>query len=125
MLNQYETVFITTPILSEVQMKETVEKFKTIITDGGGEMIHEDYWGLRKLAYPIKNKTTGFYYLIEYKAPGTLIGTLEIEFKRNEKIIRFLTVKLEKYATIYNEKRRKMKKNADKEPQKEPQKKEK
>ena len=84
MLNQYETVFITTPVLSESQMKETVDKFKKILTDNGAEIVHEENWGLRKLAYPIQKKSTGFYYMIEFRADGELIQKIETEFKRDE-----------------------------------------
>lgn len=107
MLNQYEVVFIMTPVLSEEQMMDTVTKFKKILTDNGSEIVHENNWGLRKLAYPIQKKNTGFYYLVEFKAPGMLIGKLETEFKRDERIMRFLTVKLDKHAVAYNEKKRK------------------
>ena len=55
MLNHYETVFITTPVLSEIQVKEAVEKFKAVITENGGNIEHEEAWGLRKLAYPKEN----------------------------------------------------------------------
>ena len=110
MKNHYETVFILTPVLSEVQIKEAVDKFKGIITENGGEVIHEDYWGLKKLAYPIQNKSTGFYHMMQFKSDGQLIKKLEVEYKREERVIRFLTVKLEKYAQIYAEKRRNMKK---------------
>jgi len=106
MLNQYETVFIMTPVLSEDQMMDTVNKFKKILTDNGTEIVHENNWGLRKLAYPIQKKNTGFYYLIEYKAPGELINKLEVEFRRDERIMRFLTVALDKHAIAYNEKKR-------------------
>jgi small subunit ribosomal protein S6 len=106
MINQYETVFIATPVLSETQMKEAVEKFKAIITDNKGEIINEENWGLRKLAYPIQKKSTGFYYLIEYRSDGKLIQKLETEYRRDERIIRFLTVKMDKYAMEYSEKRK-------------------
>ena len=106
MLNQYETVFITTPVLSESQMKETVEKFKKILTGGGAKIVHEENWGLRKLAYPIQKKSTGFYYLIQFQAEGAIIGKLETEFKRDERIIRFLLVILDKYAVEWAEKKR-------------------
>ncbi len=106
MMNQYETVFIATPVLSENQMKEAVEKFKKIITGHNGEIVNEENWGLRKLAYPIQKKSTGFYYLIEFKAENQLIQTLEVEYRRDERIIRFLTVKLDKYAVEYSEKRK-------------------
>jgi len=106
MLNQYETVFITTPVLSESQMKETVDKFKKILTESGSEIVHEENWGLRKLAFPIQKKSTGFYYLIEFRAEGDLVRKFETEFKRDERIIRFLTVGLDKYAVEYAEKKR-------------------
>ncbi|MEA1886891.1 MAG: 30S ribosomal protein S6 [Bacteroidota bacterium] len=109
MLNQYETVFIATPVLSETQMKEAVQKFKKVITDNDGEIVHEENWGLKKLAYPIQKKSTGFYYLIEFKAPGELIDKLEVQYRRDERIIRFLTFKMDKYAVQYAEKKRKQK----------------
>lgn len=110
MLNQYETVFIITPVLSEVQMKETVNKFTKQITDNGGEIVHQDNWGLRKLTYPIQKKTTGFYYLIEFKSDPEFIQNLEIQYKRDERIIRFLTFRMDKYAVEYSLKRRSLKK---------------
>jgi len=106
MMNQYETVFITTPVLSEAQMKETVQKFIKILKDGGAEIVHEENWGLKKLAYPIQKKSTGFYYLIEFKAEGETIQKLETEYRRDERIIRFLTFKMDKYAIQYSEKKR-------------------
>jgi small subunit ribosomal protein S6 len=109
MLNHYETVFIANPVLSAPQMKEAVDKFKAIITEGKGEIVHEEDWGLRKLAYPIQKKSTGFYYLIEYKVEGELINKIETEFRRDERVMRFLSVKLGKYAFAYAEKKRSMK----------------
>jgi small subunit ribosomal protein S6 len=107
MVNNYETVFIATPVLSDEQMKETVKKFRSILTEHGADVVFEDDWGLRKLAYPIQHKTTGFYYLIEFKSPGELIDKLETEFRRDERILRFLTVRVDKYHAEYNAKRRK------------------
>lgn len=106
MMNQYETVFIMTPVLSDQQMKETVEKFKGVLAAQGAEIINEESWGLKKMAYPIQKKSTGFYQLIEFKAEPTAIDKLEIAFRRDERVIRFLTVKNEKYAALYAEKRR-------------------
>ena len=106
MMTQYETVFIMTPVLSDQQMKETVEKFKGVLTAQGAEIINEESWGLKKMAYPIQKKSTGFYQLIEFKAEPTAIDKLEIAYRRDERVIRFLTVKNEKYAAIYAEKRR-------------------
>ncbi|MCK5538696.1 MAG: 30S ribosomal protein S6 [Bacteroidales bacterium] len=118
-MNQYETVFIATPVLSEEQMKETVKKFRSMITENGAEVVYEDDWGLRKLAYPIQHKTTGFYYLIEFKAEGEFIDKFETELRRDERIIRFLTVKIEKYHAIFNEKRRKKQSNTEEKSNKE------
>ncbi len=109
MLNHYETVFIATPVLSDVQMKEAVKKFKKILTDQGAEIVHEENWGLKKLAYPIQKKSTGFYYLIEFTSSGNVIDKLETEFRRDERIIRFLTFHMEKYAVEYAEKKRRQK----------------
>lgn len=106
MMNQYETVFIMTPVLSDQQMKETVEKFKGILTAVGAEIINEEEWGLKTMAYPIQKKSTGFYELIEFKAEPETVAKLEIAFRRDERVIRFLTVKLEKYAAEYAAKRR-------------------
>ncbi|MGE4587639.1 MAG: 30S ribosomal protein S6 [Mangrovibacterium sp.] len=106
MKNQYETVFIATPVLSDVQIKEAVSKFRDIITRNGGEIVNEEDWGLRKLAYPIQKKSTGFYHLFEFKAEPELIQNLEIQYRRDERIIRFLTFKLDKYAAAYSEKRK-------------------
>ena len=106
MLKQYETVFIMTPVLSEDQMKETVSKFRDYLKGKGAEIVFEDNWGLRKMAYPIQKKSTGFYYLIEFKADPAIIIDYETEFKRDERVIRFLTVTLDKHAIAYNEKKR-------------------
>lgn len=109
MANRYETVFIMTPVLSEEQTKETVQKFKDLLVDKGGVVKHEEDWGMRKLAYPIQKKTTGFYHLIEFESEGKVIADLELQFKRDERIIRFLTVGLDKYGILYVEKRRRLK----------------
>ena len=110
MLNQYETVFICTPVLSEPQVKEAVKKFRTIITDLGSDMIHEESWGMKKLAYPIQKKSTGFFHLFEFIADPSVIAKVETEFRRDEKIIRFMTVKLDKYAIEYSTKRKRLQK---------------
>ena len=106
MVKQYETVFIATPVLSEEQMKETVKKYVDLLTSKGAEIVYENNWGMRKLAYPIRKKTTGFYYLIEFRAEGSVINDLEVAYKRDERLLRFLTVSLDKHAVAYNEKKR-------------------
>ena len=107
MLKNYETVFILTPVLSDVQMKDAVAKFRKVLTDNGAEIVNEENWGLRKLAYPIQQKSTGFYQLLEFKAEPSIIAILETEYKRDEKVMRFLTIALNKHAVIYNERRSK------------------
>jgi small subunit ribosomal protein S6 len=106
MLNNYETVFILTPVLSEDQAKEAVNKYKDLITQAGGKLVHEEHWGLKKLAYPIQKKTSGFYHLIQFQAKGNFVSDLEINYKRDERIIRFMTVVLDKHALAYSERRR-------------------
>ncbi|MDT8392571.1 MAG: 30S ribosomal protein S6 [Bacteroidales bacterium] len=106
-MNQYETVFIMTPVLSEDQMKEAVDKFRKHLNAKNAEIVLDQSWGLRKLAYPIQNKSTGFYHLFEYKMDGKELQEFELLYKRDERILRFLTVKLDKHAIAYNEKKRK------------------
>jgi small subunit ribosomal protein S6 len=108
MLNQYETVFIATPVLSEIQMKEAVQKFKKVISENEGMIVHEENWGLKKLAYPIQKKSTGFYYLIEFRGPGELIEKLEVQYRRDERILRFLTFRMDKFSIEYAEKKRRL-----------------
>lgn len=105
-MKNYETVLVGTPLLSEEQMKEVIAKFKKILTDNGAEIVHEDNWGLKKLAYSIQKKNTGFYHLTEFKANGELINKLEVEYKRDERVMRFLTIALDKHAVAYNDRKR-------------------
>jgi len=107
MIKDYETVFILTPVLSEAQMKDTAAKFMKVLTDNKVEIVNEESWGLRKLAYPIAHKNTGFYHLIEFRANPEVIAALELEYRRDEKVMRFLTVALDKHALAYNAKRKK------------------
>jgi len=105
-MRNYETVFILTPVLSDDQMKDAAGKFKQILVDGGAKIVNDENWGLKKLAYPIEHKKTGFYHLLEFEAETTLIDTLETEYRRDEKVMRFLTTVLDKHAVAYNAKRK-------------------
>ncbi len=105
MLKQYETVFILTPVLSEVQMKEAVAKFRDLIVANQGEVVYEEDWGLKKLAYPIQKKTTGFYHLLGFKADPDFIAKLELQYRRDERVIRYLTFAMDKHAIAYAEKK--------------------
>lgn len=113
MLKHYETVFIMTPVLSDDQMKETVKKFENILTNNGAEIIHQENWGLRKLEYQIQKKSTGFYHLFEFKAEPTMVAELELQYRRDERVMRYLTVTLDKHAIAYSEKRRNLRKEKE------------
>ena len=105
-MNRYETVFILNPVLSEDQIKETVKKYEDFLTSKGAKMIAKEDWGLKKLAYPIQNKKSGFYHLFDYNVAGEVIEQLEVEFRRDERFMRYLTVKLDKHAAAWADKRR-------------------
>jgi small subunit ribosomal protein S6 len=106
-MKNYETVFILNPVLSEDQAKDTVDKFVNVLKKTKAEIVNLENWGLKKLAYPIQKKTTGFYALIEFTAAPEAVATLETEFRRDESVMRFLTTVLDKYAVAYNARRKK------------------
>jgi small subunit ribosomal protein S6 len=106
-MKNYETVFILNPVLSEDQMKDTVDKFVKVLKKAKADVLNIEQWGLRKLAYPVQHKSTGFYNLIEFSAAPEVVNTLETEYRRDESVMRFLTIALDKHALIYNERRRK------------------
>lgn len=108
-MNHYETVFILNPVLSDTQIKETVKKFSDYLISKGAEMISTEDWGLKKLAYPIQNKKSGFYHLFEFKVAGNEISAFELEFRRDDSVMRYLTVKLDKHAADWAVKRRESK----------------
>jgi len=114
-MNNYETVFILTPVLSDPQMKEAVDKFKNILSVEGAEIVNVENWGLRKLAYPIQKKSTGFYTLVEFKSEAPVIAKLETQFRRDERILRFLTFRQDKDFAAYAAKRRNKSKETVKE----------
>ena len=104
----YESVIILTPVLSEKMLSDAVDSYKKLITGNGGELIHEENWGLTKLAYPIQKKNTGFYQIFEFaaEADAEIVDKLELAYRRDEQVLRYLTIKLDKHAVIYNERRR-------------------
>jgi small subunit ribosomal protein S6 len=105
-VRNYETVFILTPVLNEGQVQETVEKFSQVLKENGADIINSEAWGLKKLAYPIQKKNTGYYFLVEFTGSGNIVDTLELAFRRDERIIRFLTTVLDKHAVAYSQRRR-------------------
>ena len=104
--NRYETVFIITPVLSDEQTKDVIKKYKDLLKDKGAKITHAENWGMRKLAYPIQKKSTGFYYLMEFEADASAILPFETEFRRDERVIRFLTTRMDKFHIEYAEGRR-------------------
>jgi small subunit ribosomal protein S6 len=106
MLKQYETTVIVTPVLTDTELRELISGYIDLLKSNGAEIVHEDFWGMKQLAYPIKKKTSGFYYAVEFKAPNDVIDKLELAFRRDENILRFLSVKLDKYAAEFNDKKR-------------------
>ncbi|ALD20319.1 MULTISPECIES: 30S ribosomal protein S6 [unclassified Hymenobacter] len=113
-VRNYETVFILTPVLNESQVQETVEKFTQVLKENSADIINQENWGLRKLAYPIQKKNTGYYFLVEFTGSGNIVDTLEVAFRRDERVIRFLTTVLDKHAVAYSERRRKGEMNQQK-----------
>ena len=105
-MRNYEVTFIVDPTLSNDEIKSTAKKYADMIAKGG-KIVYNNEIGLRQLAYPIKNRNTGIYYCIEFEIPnGTLIDELELAMRRDEKLLRFLSVKLDKYGVKYNEDKR-------------------
>ena len=113
-VRNYETVFILTPVLNEGQVQETVEKFSQVLKENSADIIATEAWGLRKLAYPIQKKSTGYYFTLTYNGSGNIVDVLELAFRRDERVIRFLTTALDKHAVAYNERRRKGELNSQK-----------
>ena len=105
-LQSYELMLIFTPVLAEEDYKNAQKKFADLITENGGNIINQDAWGLRNLSYPIDKKTTGLYYVLEYKAPGETNAKLEIQLNRDEHIMRHMVTRLDKFAVIYNARKR-------------------
>ncbi len=104
-MNHYETVFILTPVLSDSQVEEAVKSFENLLKENNATIVNQENWGLKKLAYQIQLKRNGFYHLIEFEAPGDIVNTLELAFKRDERVLRFLTVKLDKHGVEWARKR--------------------
>jgi len=106
MNNNYETVIVFTPILNSEEVKKQIQKYTDLIKEQGGSILHENHWGLKQLAYPIQKKTTGIYQIVEYDAPTGFIDNLELQFRRDENVMRFLTIVLDKFSLDYNERKR-------------------
>ncbi len=106
-MRQYEVTFIVDPVLSSDEAKSTVQTYINLLKDEGCTIVHIDEMGLRQLAYPINRRNTGVYYCVEFQPKdGTVIDRMELSFRRDERIMRFLVAKLDKYGIKYNEDKR-------------------
>ena len=105
-MNNYELMVIFTPVLSDDEFKNAQKKYTTLITDNGGQIVAENPWGLKSLAYPIQKKTTGLYWVMEFIAPSDFNEKLKIQLLRDDSVLRQLLTKLDKYAVEYNDKKR-------------------
>lgn len=105
-IQNYEMMLIFTPVLAEEDFRAAQKKFTSFIKENGGEIVHENAWGLKSLAYPIQKKTTGLYFVIEFKAPTDLNAKLEVQLNRDETVMRHMITHLDKYAAAYNERKR-------------------
>ena len=105
-MNNYELMVIFTLILNDEDFKSAQKKFKQMVADAGGTIVHENPWGLKSLAYPIQKKTTGLYWVLEYTAPSDFNEKLKIQLLRDDNVLRHMFTALDKYAVEYNGKKR-------------------
>ncbi|MFZ2897171.1 MAG: 30S ribosomal protein S6 [Saprospiraceae bacterium] len=106
-MNHYEVTFIVDPVLSGDEIKATAQTYVDHLTTEGCTIVHVDEMGLRPLAFPINRRSSGVYYCVEFSNEnGAFLGNLELSLRRDERIMRFLTVKLDKYGVKYNEDKR-------------------
>src|SRR5215831_16006095 len=105
-MNNYELMVIFTPVLSDEEFKAEQKKYAALVKDNGGSVVAENAWGLKPLAHPIRKKTTGLYWILEYAASTEFHEKLKTQLLRDENVLRQLTTRLDKYAVEYNEKKR-------------------
>ncbi len=107
-MRNYEVTLIVDPVLSGDEIKATAQTYVDHLKGEGCTIVHLDDMGLRTLAYPINKRNSGIYYCIEFEAPsGAFIDKMELALRRDERIMRFLTVNLDKYGVKYNDDKRK------------------
>lgn len=106
-MRNYEVTFIVDPVLSGEETKATAQTYVELLESEDCKIVHVDEMGLRQLAYPINKRTSGVYYTIEFSVEtGEVISKMELSLRRDERIMRFLTVKLDKYGVKYNDDKR-------------------
>ncbi len=105
-IQNYEMMLIFTPVLADDEFKTAQAKFTSFIKENGGEIVHQNAWGLKSLAYPIQKKTTGLYFVVEFTAPTDLNAKMEIQLNRDESVMRHMITHLDKFAVAYNKRKR-------------------
>ena len=106
-MRHYETTFIIEPVLSGEEIDKAANSYVDLLINEGSQIGHVTRLGLRQLAYPINKRSTGIYFSIEFtNETGEAIDKLELAFRRDERIMRFLTVKLDKFGVKFNEDKR-------------------
>jgi len=94
-LTLYETIVVIDSMLKPDDIKSLSERISNFISNNGGEIVKIEEWGKRRLAYEIKKKQYGFYVYFRFSAPAAFLRLLEKEYRLNESILRYLTVKLD------------------------------
>ncbi len=89
----YEMTYILNPVLDEEKFSEIVAHVNKLIEDNGGEIVEVDEWGVKKLAYEIENKNTGYYVNLYFHAPGSSIEVIERNMRIHDDIMRYLALK--------------------------------
>ena len=105
-MSSYELMVIFTPVLSDEEFKGEQKRYAALVKDSGGSIVAENAWGLKSLAYPIRKKTTGLYWVIEFITPSEFNEKLKVQLLRDENVLRHLVTRLDKYAVEYNHRKR-------------------
>lgn len=102
-MRNYEVTFIVDPVLSGDEIKATAQKYVDQLQGAGASIVHVDEMGLRQLAYEINKRHSGYYYCIEFQSEAAqYLSSLELSMRRDERLLRFLTISLDKYGVKYN-----------------------
>jgi len=96
MIRKYETIYIVKPDLAEEELTALTEKVQDVIAGNNGDLKRLEDWGIRKLAYAIKKSARGRYVYLRYDGVETLVAELERRLRLDDRILRYLTVKIDK-----------------------------
>ena len=94
-LNEYETIYVARPDLTDDVMTKLNERFQGVVTDNSGTLLVAEDWGKRKLAYIIAKHQRGHYIYLNYVGPAAIVAEVERNLGNEDQLLRFLTVKLE------------------------------